>query len=226
MNTVLGESSIANKTKKIILISSIIFAFLGFIFLIVNINNFTDDGNKGALYYIALDGKHWLKYDPVLESKGGYSVVYVSSFWEFPYVYIAIGCLAISALLLIFYFMTSKMYLLITNKHVCGRTYFGRKIDVPVDSISSVSSTLFKGVSITAASRKTSFLLIENSEKMRSLLYQLLTDKQNRTMKENISNVASPTSNADELKKYKELLDSGVISQEEFDSKKKQLLGM
>lgn len=33
-------------------------------------------------------------------------------------------------------------------------------------------------------------------------------------------------SNADELKKYKELLDSGVISQEEFDAKKKQLLGL
>ena len=31
---------------------------------------------------------------------------------------------------------------------------------------------------------------------------------------------------ADELKKYKELLDSGVISQEEFDAKKKQLLGL
>lgn len=30
----------------------------------------------------------------------------------------------------------------------------------------------------------------------------------------------------DELKKYKELLDSGVITQEEFDAKKKQLLGM
>ena len=35
-----------------------------------------------------------------------------------------------------------------------------------------------------------------------------------------------PQSNADELKKYKELLDSGVITQEEFDAKKKQLLGL
>ena len=34
------------------------------------------------------------------------------------------------------------------------------------------------------------------------------------------------TSSADELKKYKELLDSGVITQEEFDAKKKQLLGL
>lgn len=32
------------------------------------------------------------------------------------------------------------------------------------------------------------------------------------------------TSSADELKKYKELLDTGVISQEEFDLKKKELL--
>ena len=31
---------------------------------------------------------------------------------------------------------------------------------------------------------------------------------------------------ADELKKYKELLDGGVITQEEFDAKKKQLLGL
>lgn len=31
---------------------------------------------------------------------------------------------------------------------------------------------------------------------------------------------------ADELKKFKELLDSGIISQEEFDAKKKQLLNL
>ena len=32
--------------------------------------------------------------------------------------------------------------------------------------------------------------------------------------------------NIDELKKYKELLDQGIITQEEFDAKKKQLLGL
>lgn len=35
-----------------------------------------------------------------------------------------------------------------------------------------------------------------------------------------------PLSHADELKNYKNLLDGGVISQEEFDAKKKQLLGL
>ena len=37
---------------------------------------------------------------------------------------------------------------------------------------------------------------------------------------------ASAISSADELKKFKELLDMGVITQEEFDAKKKQLLGL
>lgn len=38
--------------------------------------------------------------------------------------------------------------------------------------------------------------------------------------------VVQQASAADELKKFKELLDMGVISQEEFDAKKKQLLGL
>jgi uncharacterized OB-fold protein len=33
-------------------------------------------------------------------------------------------------------------------------------------------------------------------------------------------------SSADEIKKFKELLDLGIITQEEFDTKKKQLLGL
>lgn len=33
-------------------------------------------------------------------------------------------------------------------------------------------------------------------------------------------------STADEIKKYKDLLDEGIISQEEFDAKKKQLLNL
>ena len=38
--------------------------------------------------------------------------------------------------------------------------------------------------------------------------------------------VQQASSPADELKKFKELLDMGIITQEEFDAKKKQLLGL
>ena len=40
-----------------------------------------------------------------------------------------------------------------------------------------------------------------------------------------INNITEST-NADELKKYKDLLDNGAITQEEFDEKKKQLLNL
>ncbi len=59
----------------------------------------------------------------------------------------------------------------------------------------------------------------------------LLQDKLNAIATADPSHVAKPDSAselgvADELKKYKELLDSDVITQEEFDAKKKQLLGL
>ena len=38
--------------------------------------------------------------------------------------------------------------------------------------------------------------------------------------------IVQQLSPADELKKHKELLDMGIITQEEFDAKKKQLLGL
>jgi len=40
------------------------------------------------------------------------------------------------------------------------------------------------------------------------------------------NNPVQAVSSADEIKKFKELLDMGVITQEEFDQKKKQLLGL
>lgn len=44
--------------------------------------------------------------------------------------------------------------------------------------------------------------------------------------KKNAPVVVNNLSAADEIKKYKELLDLGIITQEEFDQKKKQLLNL
>lgn len=54
-----------------------------------------------------------------------------------------------------------------------------------------------------------------------------LSKEEFESEKSAISNTShSNISTADELKKFKELLDMGVITQEEFDAKKKQLLGL
>ena len=46
------------------------------------------------------------------------------------------------------------------------------------------------------------------------------------TYQSNPKKDAAALGTAEELKTFKELLDSGVITQEEFDAKKKQLLGL
>ena len=57
-------------------------------------------------------------------------------------------------------------------------------------------------------------------------IVRYLEEKRKEMKRARQSGTTANISNADELKKYKELLDAGVISQEEFDAKKKQLLGL
>jgi hypothetical protein len=54
---------------------------------------------------------------------------------------------------------------------------------------------------------------------------ELICKGQERTESNNI-NTQTQASSADEILKFKSLLDSGIITQEEFEAKKKQLLGV
>ena len=68
----------------------------------------------------------------------------------------------------------------------------------------------------------------KNIDKTINALRELIPSKEESVVQietNKSSNVAT-VSSADELKKFKDLLDSGVITQEEFDTKKKQLLGL
>ena len=118
-----------------------------------------------------------------------------------------------------------KSELTITSKRAYGTAAFGKRVDLPLDSISAVGTGMFKRLSISTSSGRITFWGIQNLDEFHSVLSKLIVERQNKpattTIKQEI-----PQSNADELKKYKELLDSGVISQEEFDAKKKQLLGL
>lgn len=130
---------------------------------------------------------------------------------------------------LIFFGLNSYM-LTITNKRIFGKTWFGKRVDLPVDSISATAYIgLFKGVSVATSSGKISFLLIKNSDEVYRELNNLLISRQSKATEDAPSESvkdATDLSCVDELKKMKELLDSGIITQEDFDAKKKQLLGL
>lgn len=57
-------------------------------------------------------------------------------------------------------------------------------------------------------------------------MMQDITAKYKTSANSGVTQIIQQNSTADELKKFKELLDMGVITQEEFDAKKKQLLGL
>ena len=131
-----------------------------------------------------------------------------------------IGTGAITVVLLIFKFYASKMKIVVTNKRVYGVARFGKRVDLPIDLISAVGTCMFKGIIVSSSSGKIRFLLINNRDEIHKTISNLLITRQDKKQ------VVNNTSTTDELMKYKELLDSGVITQEEFDAKKKQLLNL
>lgn len=67
----------------------------------------------------------------------------------------------------------------------------------------------------------------QSNEKMQEVAdYCKKKVEEAKTGKNVSASIVQQVSPADELKKYKELLDMGVITQAEFDAKKKQLLGL
>lgn len=65
----------------------------------------------------------------------------------------------------------------------------------------------------------------DNADKIISML-EMITSSQESLVEATPSSVSSPTTAADEILKYKQLLDIGAISQEEYDAKKKELLNI
>ena len=63
-------------------------------------------------------------------------------------------------------------------------------------------------------------------EKSRNRIFYGLFDKFKINFKKFEPRIYTTTSNADELKKYAELRDQGIITEEEFQSKKKKLLDL
>ena len=138
-----------------------------------------------------------------------------------------IPLLALALIGALIYLWLHSYELTVTDKRIYGVVAWGKRVDLPVDSVSAISTIqLYKGIAVSTASGKISFLVIKNADAIYETLNELLIERQQA--KNNVSNTVNPQKSDDveQLKKFKDLLDSGVITQEEFDAKKKQLLGL
>ncbi len=127
--------------------------------------------------------------------------------------------------LAIFGFLGVGAEIVVTDKRVYGKSTFGRQVDLPVDSISAVGSAWPSGVAVATSSGKISFVYLKNSKEIRECVTKLLLERQTKPAV-TTSKPELPESEAVEIKRYKELLDMGAITQEEFEAKKKQLLDL
>ena len=147
-------------------------------------------------------------------------------FWTsiVPY-YFSMSFLPLAVIAAIIYYAAAKTELTVTNMRVYGKAMFGKRVDLPVDSISAVGTSFLKGIAVATSSGRISFLGLSNRDEIHQKISELLIARQGKQTVTPIKQEI-PQSNADELRKYKELLDSDIITQEEFDAKKKQLLGL
>ena len=123
--------------------------------------------------------------------------------------------------------LISKNQLVVTDKRISGKAAFGKQVDLPVDSVSSVATLkLIKGLAIYTASGKVSFWAISNRDAIYKVISDLVIARQSKAAAPAVVQQSAIGDYTEELKKIKELLDMGVISQEEFDAKKKQILGL
>lgn len=81
---------------------------------------------------------------------------------------------------------------------------------------------------ITVETKKDSFLykLVEPQSQECLSIFQLMCESNKAAAQQSTQPAQQSVSVADEIKKFKELLDMGAITQEEFDAKKKELLNL
>ena len=139
---------------------------------------------------------------------------------------IGCSCLLIGIVFLIIYWGFSMCELSITENNVKGKTLFGKEVTLPLYMVSAYSTRkFFSTIAVATSSGVTKFSLIENYAEIGNVLSQKINERQERTTNEQKPS-ASSNSSMDDLVKLKGLLDAGIITQEEFDAKKKQLLGL
>ena len=160
--------------------------------------------NKGASYY--------LKYTSFGEF---YSNTNTAFFIIYGILFLIVGTLNL------YYLIDRKTEIVIKNELLICKRNNGKSIQALLENINSVETTRLKGLSLIGNGFKYKIILVENNEVLREEIMKLLSkiSKVEHKKEDNYDSMK-------ELKKYKKLLDDGIITEEEFDKKKKELLNL
>lgn len=106
---------------------------------------------------------------------------------------------------------------------VFNKTFSADKVVIPLSKISgcAVSGLAAMKLTITEGTTKYEYNIVANS----SVIVDAIKNKDSEPKNQSKPETSTSTDPAEELRKYKKLLDDGIITQEDFDQKKRMLLG-
>ena len=179
------------------------------------------DGVYVANKYQILNGKE-VPYKEVF----GYSYLFGlgngANFFFYPLIII------LSIVAFVIYNRWKKVQITVTDKRVYGVDGKGKRVDLPLDSITAIGTGLFSSLAVNTPSGSIKFAMLKNRDELHEEISKLIVKRQDKQVVSNTTEIKQEIaqSEADELKKFKELADAGIITQEEFGAKKKKILGL
>ena len=231
---ILIKSISSKKTKQFFMGIIIALIIISIVSLILAISVARKNWASSAFYYYGSSyykcefcdelGKYNDLLSHILESHSNnfyldidYALVWFILHWAFIF---------LTGIFYLIYLLISRCNLVISEKNISGNTFLGRKVVLPIHMVSAYSiSKIFSVVAITTASGIIKFYSIGNYKEIADVLQQLLNERQKRTeTQEYLISKQKNTKNLDDLVKLKHLLDEGIITKEEYDVKKKEIL--
>lgn len=124
------------------------------------------------------------------------------------------------------YAITDKRFIIAQKNIIAGETLQTIYLD-NINDITFASGMAFGIMTIDTIKEKFNVALDKiSAKKITDRAHEILDDIRAKNKTLNTSPTSSQLSSADEIKKYKSLLDEGIITEEEFNLKKSQLLGL
>ena len=172
-----------------------------------------EDVMKSAGYdrYESYNIENWFRYKNMAEYYMGY-------FWTKPLLICSYIAIVLAVIITILVNREAKKEVIVYENSVVCKTNRKKSKQLMFEDIKNIG---YGKNSLNIIGIGTNFKIsnLTNAESVKNVIIDKKNNVQNHINNANMSA-------ADELKKYKELLDSGVISQPEFEAKKKQILGL
>lgn len=220
-NIIIKGTPRKNQAAIFILIVGIVIAIASFIVAWYTFNN----GSTSYYHnykYIGL-------YDYEFIYCGNFMSFYKSEFFsDCIYGYMLILGIIVTIAGIIIKLNTEKCEITVTNEAIFGKLSRGKEVLIPINQITNINRSLFNGISIASIGNVSNFRCIENRDEVMKAIAYLLANPQQRNAQPAQTGTSSVEngSEAEQLKQLKDLLDAGILTQEEFDAKKRQILGL